>query len=141
MKISHKSNSAHRRMGSAKWIFPLFGALLGTMSSVILLLLAALVIKNISPSDGVLSIISTFIKIAGSFISVDLALRKSTIHPLICGLYTSVAYMLMSCVLFALLSKSTPDFKTMGVDLFMSAVSGVLFSIILGKKSLFVRNK
>lgn len=141
MKIGHKSKTTHGRADAYKWLFPLLGAVLGTLSSVVLLLIAALVIKNISPSDGVLSIISTCIKIAGSFVCVNFALKRSNIHPLILGLYTSFVYMLMSCALFILLSKSSFDLRMMMVDLFMSAISGVLFSIILGKKSLFVRNK
>ncbi len=142
MRLNHRAkNTARANDSNRKWLFLVIGSLIGTVFAVLLLFLAAMVIKNMSPDDGVLSIVSTVVKISGSFFAVNFAIRRSNIHPIVLGVAVSALYMFISCVLFIILSKSTPDLRTIAVDMVMSVVSGVLFSIILGKKSLFVKNK
>lgn len=138
-RISRKSYINKEGKSKIGWIA--LSVMMGTLATVILLLLTALVIKNFSPSNGVISIITTVIKMFGAFVTVNTALRKVDMQPLLLGGISGVLFILISSVLFLSLGGTQFDLRTFFVDLLIGLASGVLFGLVLNRKSLYAGKK
>lgn len=125
--------------GGAGWT--VLSALFATLITVLLLLLTALIIKNFNPADGVISVISTVIKIIGCFLAVNTAIRKVSMQPMLLGLISAVLYILLSAALFIALGGTQFDLRTLFVDVLLGAAAGVLFGLVMGRKSKYALNK
>ena len=122
---------AKRKTALKNLIFLLLCALAGT-AAVILLLVAALLIKNIHPSDGVISVLCTVIKLIGAAVCARIASKQGTMRPAFAAAAAAGIEVLLSTALFCILNKSLPGMGTAIADMFMAVVGGALFGILFG---------
>ena len=131
----------HKRNKSTNVIWLILSGLFGVVASVVLLLLVAVFIKDSGPDEGAVSVISSIIKVISCFVCVYAVLPKVDIQPMLSGIISSTICMTVSTFLFLALSGDAFDLRVFIVDILISLICGVLFSLILYKKSLFVKNK
>lgn len=136
-----RASSRNKSKGLSNALWLVIGGALGTVTSVLLMLLIALIIKSMHPDDGTVSVLSSIVKIVSCFACVWLTLPRISIQPILAGSVSSLIYMIISTLLFSVLSKDPIELHVFAVDILISLVCGVLFSLILYKKSTFVKNK
>ena len=118
------------------------GIVVAIVSAIILIAITAIIIKDMHLDDGAISVLATIIKILSSGICTYLVISKVNINPLIIGPISCCIYMIFSSALFLCLSQGKYfDLRVFFIDIVIGTVAGALFSLILGKKSLYLKNK
>lgn len=136
------SRSSWRKNNNASTVLWLIlSGISGVLVSIALLLLIALFIKDSHPTDGTVSILGSVVKIIGCFACAWISLPKVNLQPIFSGVISSLIYTVIVTFLFLILSGDGFELRVFVVDILISLISGTLFSLILYKKSLFVKNK
>ena len=141
-KYIHSVVSGKKDTQKHNLLFFCVGVVLAIVSAIVLIAITAIIIKDMHINDGTISVLATIIKILSSGICTYFVISKVNINPLIIGPISCCVYMLFSSALFLCLSQGKYfDLRVFFIDIVIGAVAGALFSLILGKKSLYLKNK
>ena len=111
----------------------LFRGVLGAVGvTVACILLFALMMQWLKPSDGVIRVVNQLIKLASIFVGVRLAVGTGGERGLLAGALVGFLYMLLGVVLYALLSGQQLPLTSYLSDIAMGVagggIAGALFS-------------
>lgn len=136
--VSSGARSARRR--SARYRKPLWQQILrGLLTAIgvtlVCVLLFALLMQWLKPSDGVIRIVNQVIKLGSIFAGAWVAIGRGGENGLLIGALVGLAYMLLGVALYALLSGQQLAFTAYLSDVAMGvAGGGIAGAIISGLK-------
>lgn len=131
------SRPARRRAGRRKssLLARLLRGLLGAVGVTLgCILLFALMMQWLKPTDGAIRIVNQLIKLGAIFVGVWLAVGRGGEQGLLTGAGVGLAYMLIGVALYALLSGQQLPFAAYLSDVAMGVAGGGIAGAILGRQ-------
>ena len=129
-KRSPRRRSHRRQRTAAANIFRGLLAAIGVTLGCVLLF--ALLMQWLKPSDGVIRVINQLIKLASIFVGVYAAVGRGGEKGMLLGALTGLIYMLLGVVLYALLSGQSLPFTAYLSDIAMGIAGGGIAGAIIG---------
>jgi putative membrane protein (TIGR04086 family) len=132
------NRSPRRRSGRSRqtlWGRLLRGLLVAIGATLVCVLLFALLMQWLKPSDQVIRIVNQLIKLASIFAGVYAAVGRSGDNGLLIGAGVGLGYMLLGVLLYALLSGQQLPFTAYLSDIAMGvAGGGIAGAIVAGMR-------
>lgn len=113
-------------------------AILGVITSIVLVLILAFVLKFIEISDGLITIIDEIIKIISIFIASINLVKRSPYKILFKSALLGAIYTLLTYIVFSALKGSYIFGLGLIIDIVLGAVVGIIIAVIL---NIFTKEK
>ena len=135
-KETASTSTARRSVKKTNLLGALLRGLLAAVAVTVLgVVVSALVIKWLSPSETVISVMNQALKLAAVFAGTRAAVRSGGSGTALRGATVGLAYMAVGVVSYAFLSGLTLSPTAYLADLGMGVAAGGLFGMILPKKA------
>ena len=107
------------------------GVFVALLTSVVGILIFAVVLKFVLLNDLTIKIVNQIIKILSVFFGVKVAIKDNKSNGVLKGMLVGSLYTIFSYLLFSILSNSFSFGLTLLIDIFFSCIFAVIFGIIL----------
>ena len=107
------------------------GVFVALLTSVVGILIFAVVLKFVLLNDLTIKIVNQIIKILSVFFGVKVAIKDNKSNGVLKGMLVGSLYTIFSYLLFSILSNSFSFGLTLLIDILFSCIFAVIFGIIL----------
>lgn len=123
------------RHGGALWQTILRGVLLSAATTVLLVLVFALLVSLFPLSDSIIHIVNQLIKLVSIFVGVRAAVHPRDARCLLRGALVGFLYMALGVAVYAVLSGQKAGLSGYAADLLMGVAAGGLIGLIRAQSS------